>query len=87
MKDDPALSRPLVPGEPVTLGEARYLLAHERVLHLSDLLIRRTRLALCAPQMTGKEAAAIATALAPQAGWDVTAEVARFLEEARQFSN
>lgn len=75
----------LIPGRPHTVGEAKYLLEHERVVTLSDLLCRRTRLANYEWSQSQEAALKIAVALRPFTDWDAQAEVQQFWQECKQF--
>jgi glycerol-3-phosphate dehydrogenase len=65
---DHAPDRPLAPGSAYTVAEIDYLVRHEQVLHLSDLVLRRTDLAI-----TGRLSRALveqlATTAAAALGW------------------
>ncbi|MBD3941917.1 glycerol-3-phosphate dehydrogenase/oxidase [Microbacterium sp. NEAU-LLC] len=72
---------PLEHAPAYTTGELRYLATAEQVVHLDDLLMRRTSLAFTGGA-TPEAAAEIATAVAPVLGWDsarAAAEVERGL--------
>jgi len=73
-KEKPELARRIVPALPDLVAEAPFAARHEQALSLSDVLLRRTRLALlAAPDLTGPDAEApraVAEALAPELGWD-----------------
>jgi glycerol-3-phosphate dehydrogenase len=65
----PALAAPLEGGDGVLRAEVAYACTHEGALHLEDVLARRTRLAIVAPDR-GLAAAAPAAALMGEAlGW------------------
>ncbi|GAA5199792.1 glycerol-3-phosphate dehydrogenase/oxidase [Microbacterium jejuense] len=77
---DPA-DAPLEHAPGYSTGELRYLATAEQVVHLDDLLMRRTSLAFTGGA-TREAAAEIAEAVAPVLGWDaarVAAEVDRGL--------
>ncbi|MDP6539444.1 MAG: glycerol-3-phosphate dehydrogenase/oxidase [Planctomycetota bacterium] len=82
---DGDLARPLVESRPESLAEAVYALEHERAVTLADLLLRRTRLGLLAPEGTAAAAESIARFLAVKTGWDVSAELDEYSEQARLF--
>jgi len=68
----PELARPIVEGQPDMLAEAVVAARLEQARTVADVLLRRTRLGLlAAPQLRGADAvAAVATAMAPELGWD-----------------
>lgn len=73
--DDAMLER--LPG--YSSGELRHLAVHEHVVHLDDMLMRRTSIAFTGGA-TREAAADVASAIAPVLGWDdarVAAEVER----------
>ena len=76
---------PLIAGRPHTVGEAKYLLDHERVMTLADLLCRRTRLANYEWSQAQDSALKIAVALRPFTDWKAQQEVQRFWDESQQF--
>ncbi|MEN2738096.1 glycerol-3-phosphate dehydrogenase/oxidase [Microbacterium sp. X-17] len=81
---DPA-DAPLGSAPGYSTGELRHLAATEHVVHLEDLLLRRTGLAFQG-QATPEAAAEVAAAVAPVLSWDaarVEAEVARALRAVR----
>ncbi len=88
--DHGELARPILPGLPDLLAEARYAAASEQARSVADVLLRRTRLGvlagreLCAP---GSDAPLrVARAMGSRLGWDeprIGVEVARFREEAQ----
>lgn len=88
--ESPALAEPIVPGLPDLLAEAAQAARREQARSVADVLLRRTRLGLIAArELLDQDAAAVvrvAEALAGELGWSpqrTTAEVSRFLEEAR----
>ena len=81
LREDPDLSRPLVPGLPYLRAEAVWSARHELVRHLDDVLSRRTRAVILARSATVAAAASVAELLAPELGWDearTRSEVAEF---------
>jgi glycerol-3-phosphate dehydrogenase len=66
---DPALGEPLVADLPYTAAELRYVIENEMALTLSDLLMRRTRMAFELPDHAVRAAPHIAEAVAPSARW------------------
>jgi glycerol-3-phosphate dehydrogenase len=70
--DDPGLARPI----PGALGylpvEFRYAVTHEGAVRLSDVLTRRTRLAIERPDGGAEAAPAVAALVGPLLGWDET---------------
>ena len=74
---DPALRLPLVPGLPYLAAEAVHAARHEMATTLDDVLARRTRARLLARDASVAAAPAVATLLAPELGWDETAQVAQ----------
>ncbi|MDQ3981076.1 MAG: hypothetical protein M3271_00170, partial [Actinomycetota bacterium] len=67
------LAGPLVPGCLPIAAEAAYCAAAEMVVHLDDLLARRTRLALTDPAAGTGPGSRAAALLADALGWDATA--------------
>jgi glycerol-3-phosphate dehydrogenase len=67
---DPATAACVVPDLPYTIAELRYAVEHEMALTLSDLLMRRTRIAFETPDHGVSVAAAVADAVSQVAGWD-----------------
>jgi glycerol-3-phosphate dehydrogenase len=61
--------RPLASEPGYTVREIRYLCVHEAVTHLSDLLFRRTTIALSG-QLTGAVLAETAAIAARALGWE-----------------
>jgi glycerol-3-phosphate dehydrogenase len=76
-----ALARP-IPGAPGYLAvEARYAATHEGALHLEDVLMRRTRIAIETADGGAAAAEPVAHLVAPALGWDtarIGAEVAAY---------
>ncbi len=68
----PELAAPIVEGRPDLLAEVVIAARHEQARSLSDVLLRRTRLALvAAPQLRGAGSVrAAAAALGAELGWD-----------------
>ena len=80
-------AQPIVAGLPDLLAEAVLAARHEQARSLGDVLLRRTRLGLLAARDVIDPATVrrVATALAPELGWDearIAAEVERFRQEA-----
>jgi len=80
-------AQPIVAGLPDLLAEAVLAARHEQARSLGDVLLRRTRLGLLAARHVIDPATVrrVATALAPELGWDearIAAEVERFRQEA-----
>ncbi|MDQ3981191.1 MAG: glycerol-3-phosphate dehydrogenase/oxidase, partial [Actinomycetota bacterium] len=67
------LADPLVPGGLPIAAEAAYCAAAEMVVHLDDLLARRTRLALTDPAAGTGPGSLAGALLADALGWDATA--------------
>jgi glycerol-3-phosphate dehydrogenase len=67
---DPSAGATVVRGLPYTIAELRYSIEHEMALTLSDLLMRRTRIAFETPDHGVGEAPAVADAVAGVTGWD-----------------
>lgn len=79
--------RPLAPSFPMTSGEIRYLIRHEAVVRLSDLVLRRTSLAVTG-QISSDLIEVIAAIAAHELGWDedrMREEIATFTDELNQF--
>lgn len=68
--EDPALGALLVDGLPYTLAELRYGISNEMALTLSDLLMRRTRLAFDTPDHGLSAVTRICESVSQYAGWD-----------------
>ena len=67
---DSATGACVVPGLPYTIADLRYSIEHEMALTLSDLLMRRTRIAFETPDHGASVAPAVADAVAGVANWD-----------------
>jgi glycerol-3-phosphate dehydrogenase len=70
-------------GDRLSTAELRWMLEREHVVHLDDVLLRRTDLAFTGALDDGDVVGSVATALAAAAGWDdarTAAEVARTRE-------
>jgi glycerol-3-phosphate dehydrogenase len=87
---EPALARPIVPGQPDLLAEARFAASAEQASSVGDVLLRRTRLGLLAARECccdgGEVAGRVAATIGSTLGWDaaaVAAEAASFADEAR----
>jgi glycerol-3-phosphate dehydrogenase len=81
----PTLAEPLEGGGDHVMAEVVYACTHEGALHLEDVLERRTRLALTAPDRGLAAAAPVAALMARELGWsadratdEVEAWLARF---------
>lgn len=61
---------PVVPGVDLCLAEARAQLRFGAVLHLEDLLLRRTRLGMWQPEVAAEIAPRFETVAAEELGWD-----------------
>ncbi len=83
-QSDPALKRPIVPGNPAIRAEVVHAIRREMALTLSDLLVRRTHIAYEAPGHGVAEAAEIVELAAAQLGWDASRqamELTAYLKE------
>ena len=60
---------PLVPAAMITTGEIRFLIRHEVVVRLSDIVLRRTGMAITG-EISSDLIAAIAAVAADEFGWD-----------------
>lgn len=72
-----------IPGTPYSWGELRWAARHEAVLHLDDLLLRRTRIGLLLPQGGAALLDQIAAICMEELDWDEAEwlqERARYLE-------
>ena len=67
---DSATGACVVPGLPYTIADLRYSIEHEMALTLSDLLMRRTRIAFETPDHGASVAPGVADAVAGVANWD-----------------
>jgi glycerol-3-phosphate dehydrogenase len=63
------LTQPLAPGHPPIVAEAVYVARHEMATTLSDLLARRTRLALTDPSAGIGPGSVAAEVLRAERGW------------------
>jgi len=70
IKSDPTAGVCIVPHLPYTIADLRYGIENEMALTLSDLLMRRTRIAFETPDHGVGVAAAVADAVSVVAGWD-----------------
>ena len=72
VEETPELAAPIVDGHPDLLAEVAVAARHEQARSLSDVLLRRTRLALvAAPQLRDpKSVLAVAEVLGRELGWD-----------------
>jgi glycerol-3-phosphate dehydrogenase len=66
---DQSLGEPLLPELPYTPAELRYGIENEMALTLSDLLMRRTRIAFELPDHGVRVASPVVEAVAPSARW------------------
>jgi glycerol-3-phosphate dehydrogenase len=68
------LAQPVVAGQPDLLAEAVHAVRREQARTVGDVLLRRTRLGLVAARDvtadSGAAARRVATAMAPELGWD-----------------
>jgi glycerol-3-phosphate dehydrogenase len=79
-----ALSEP-VPGAALYLkAEVEYAVTHEGALHLEDVLVRRTRIAMETPRGGMASAAAVAGIMAALLGWDEARQAAEVADYSRQ---
>ncbi|WP_164011859.1 glycerol-3-phosphate dehydrogenase [Pyxidicoccus trucidator] len=69
-RDEPALARPLAEGLPYRAAEAVWGVTHELALTLSDLLIRRLKVAFETRDLGRAAARVAAEVMAPRLGWD-----------------
>ncbi len=79
-QEQPALAQPLVPGLPYLRAEAPYCVSYELVHTLSDLLIRRLKVAFETKDLGRTAARLCAELIAPLLGWG-PADVERHLED------
>lgn len=70
IKSDPTAGVCIVPHLPYTIADLRYGIENEMALTLSDLLMRRTRIAFETPDHGVGVAAAVADAISAVSGWD-----------------
>jgi glycerol-3-phosphate dehydrogenase len=80
MASDAALAAP-IPGTAYAMAEALYAVTHEGALMLDDVLSRRTRISIEAPDRGRAAAAPVARLIARELGWGrrrIAAEVARY---------
>jgi glycerol-3-phosphate dehydrogenase len=80
---DRSLAAPMVEGLPYLRVEALYAARYEMVVHLDDVLARRTRAVLLGRDATADAATSVGSLVAPELGWDETRtarEVERFRE-------
>ena len=87
---DASLLQPIESGVPYIRAEIRYAVTHEKALHISDVLMRRTRMALEVRDRGVAAARVVAQVMAPLLGWD-NAKVEREIGEyddlvAREFA-
>jgi glycerol-3-phosphate dehydrogenase len=66
LERDPALRRPVVPGEPDLLAELAYQRDHEMAVRPADFLLRRTRLGLFQPGLLRQPPALLGAPLKPE---------------------
>ncbi|MCY0999833.1 glycerol-3-phosphate dehydrogenase [Myxococcus sp. MISCRS1] len=78
-REDASLARPLAPGLPYRAAEAVWGVTHELVHTLSDLLIRRLKVAFETRDLGRGAAQVAAEVMAPRLGWD-EAETRRQLD-------
>jgi glycerol-3-phosphate dehydrogenase len=69
-REDASLAQPLVPGLPYLRAEAAHGVSHEFVHTLSDLLIRRLKVAFETRDQGAEAARAAAEVMAPRLGWE-----------------
>ncbi|WP_338872862.1 glycerol-3-phosphate dehydrogenase [Myxococcus stipitatus] len=69
-REEPALAQPLAEGLPYRVAEAVWGVTHEFVHSLSDLLIRRLKLAFETRDLGQGAAQVAASVMAPRLGWD-----------------
>lgn len=77
----PELAAPISGGAPYLGVEAVYAVTHEGALHLEDVLVRRTHIAIETPDQGRAAAPAVAALIGPELRWDQrrqTTEVARY---------
>jgi glycerol-3-phosphate dehydrogenase len=71
-REQPALARPLAEGLPYRAAEAAWGVTHELAHTLSDLLIRRLKVAFETRDLGRAAARVAAEVMAPRLGWDAT---------------
>ncbi len=84
---EPELLQPAIAGLPYTGAELRYAAREEMAQTLEDVLARRTRASIQQARPTMKAAAAIATLIAADMGWDeheATEQANRFVESCQK---
>ncbi|NBP92256.1 MAG: glycerol-3-phosphate dehydrogenase, partial [Actinobacteria bacterium] len=88
---DSSLLQPIESGLPYLKAEIRYAVTHEKALHVSDVLMRRTRIALEVRDRGAAASRVVAQVMAPILGWDyekVQREVSEYEELiAREFES
>ena len=67
---DTSLLQPIESGLPYLKAEIRYAVTQEKALHISDVLMRRTRIALEVRDRGVAAARVVAQVMAPLLGWD-----------------
>ena len=80
---DASLLQPIESGLPYLKAEIRYAVTHEKALHISDVLMRRTRMALEVRDRGVAAARVVAQLMAPLLGWDsakVESEIAEYVQ-------
>ena len=80
---DASLLQPIESGLPYLKAEIRYAVTHEKALHISDVLMRRTRIALEVRDRGVAAARVVAQLMAPLLGWDsakVESEIAEYVQ-------
>ncbi len=85
LKSDPAAGVCIVPHLPYTIADLRYGIENEMALTLSDLLMRRTRIAFETPDHGVGVAAAVAAAVSGVASWDkyqISAQIDAYADDA-----
>jgi len=84
---EPALARPLLPGQPVIGAEVVHQARREMAMTVADVLARRTRLFLEDPRQAVEAAPAVAGLLAVELGWseeERDAQAQAYRDEAAQ---
>lgn len=80
---DASLLQPIESGLPYLKAEIRYAVTHEKALHISDVLMRRTRIALEVRDRGVAAARVVAQLMAPLLGWNsakVESEIAEYVQ-------